>query len=151
MASEDPSRAVPAGTGARLHLRVGWWALALFVLGGLTLESLIGLRVPWYVDAANETRRMMFRLAHAHGTLLALINVAFGLALQSGARTRPLPRWASPTLLAATALVPLGFGGGGVIIHDGDPGLPILLVPAGALALVASLAGIAGTFSPRSR
>ena len=58
----------------RRHLRVGWGALALFAASGLVLEAFHGLKLGFYLDLANETRRLMFTLGHAHGTLLALVN-----------------------------------------------------------------------------
>ena len=50
------------------HLRIGYWALALFVTMGLLLETLHAFKVGAYLDVQNETRRLMWRLAHAHGT-----------------------------------------------------------------------------------
>jgi hypothetical protein len=37
---------------------------------------------------------------------------------------------------AAGILLPLGFFLGGVVIHGGDPGLAVLLVPVGAVAAI---------------
>lgn len=138
-AEQDPH----AGRLARHHLRLGWWCLALFIGLGLTLESLLGLRVPWYVDAANETRRLMLRLGHAHGTLLALVNIAFGLTLASSAGPRAVPTWASRALSLAAIAVPLGFLGGGVVFYESDPGLAIVLVPFGALAALLAVTALA--------
>jgi hypothetical protein len=139
---------VPATSGAPerevlalRHLRVGFGALALFVAIGLALETVLGLRLPWYVDDAHATRRLMLTLGHAHGALLSLVNVAFGLTTASPlCRTTP-SRASSRALLAATVLVPVGFLGGGWVIHDGDPGLPIFLVPLGGVALLGALLG----------
>ena len=39
---------------------------------GLLLESLHGFKVRAYLDVTNETRRLMWTLAHAHGTVLGL-------------------------------------------------------------------------------
>lgn len=129
---------------AATHYRFGWWLLFVFATLGLVLESLAGLRVAWYVDVVNETRRTMFRLAHAHGTLLAIINVVFALAVDSRLGGSLRRRAAvSSTLRAATLLLPLGFFAGGVVIHDGDPGLGILLVPVGALLLLWAVASVA--------
>jgi hypothetical protein len=147
--SPDPETDPCVEQRSRLHLRIGWWALAAFIVVGIGLETLLGLRVPWYVDVASEPRRLMFRLAHAHGTLLSLVNVAYGLSLAATSRRRPLGPWASRAMLAANALVPLGFFAGGVVIHDGDPSLAILLVPLGALALLGGVMGLASTFSAR--
>ncbi len=139
-----------AGTDpAALHLRVGWWALLPFLSLGIGLESLHGFKVGFYLDVSNETRRLMWTLAHVHGTLLALVNVAFALS------TRLLPGWrgsrrtlASRCLLGALILMPLGFLLGGAFLHGGDPGLGVLLVPPGGLLLfVAVLLTARGTLS----
>ena len=46
---------------------------------GLLLESLQGFKVAAYLDVSNETRRLMWRLAHAHGTLLAVVNILYAV------------------------------------------------------------------------
>ncbi|MEZ5284937.1 MAG: hypothetical protein R2712_09025 [Vicinamibacterales bacterium] len=70
-----------ASAAARRHLRFGWWALAAFAAAGLLLETLHGFKVRAYLDVANETRRLMWTLAHAHGSLLAIVNILYGLTL----------------------------------------------------------------------
>ena len=121
------------------QLRFGWCALAIFMLGGLILEALHGFKVGWYLDVGYETRRLMFQLAHAHGSLLAIINIAFALSLGHlhGREFKRLDL-ASRSLKFASILMPGGFFAGGVIIHDGDPGLGIIAVPLGALAAILS-------------
>lgn len=125
----------------RRHLRFGWWSLFGFLLLGLALEALHALKLGWYLNAGNETRRLMFTLAHAHGTLVALVHLAFASALTHVAnfpeRRRQL---ASRCLVAAGLLLPLGFLLGGIVIYGGDPGLPaVLLVPAGAVLLAVAV------------
>ena len=108
----------------RRHLRFGWWSLFVFLLLGATLETLHGFKAGFYLDVSNETRRLMWTLAHAHGALLGIVNVAAGVTL----RTLPeLPgdariRLISATLRAATVLLPAGFFAGGVTFYSGDPG-----------------------------
>jgi hypothetical protein len=46
---------------------------------------------------------------------------------------------ASTLLIAASVLLPLGFLLGGIWVYGGDPGLGVLLVPPGALCLLAAL------------
>ena len=108
--------------------------LLIFIVMGIALEVMHGFKVPWYVDVGQETRRVMWNLAHAHGTLLSVVNLGFAFTL-----TR-MDGWAkagisSRMLCAASVLLPGGFFAGGVVIYDGDPGLGIVLVPVGALAL----------------
>jgi len=128
----------------RRHLRFGWIALLAFVLVGVLLEAMHGLKIGWYLDAGHETRRMLLTLAHAHGVLLALVNLAFAgtLAQRSALAPRAL-RIASSGLLGAAILLPAGFGLGGLAPYGGDPGLGIFLVPPAALALVAGVGATA--------
>jgi hypothetical protein len=130
----------PAAAYARRHLRFGWWSLLLFLSLGIVLESLHGFKVGWYLDVSNETRRLMWTLAHAHGALLSLIHVVYGLMLRGLDDTAAgRSRVASACLVGATILLPGGFLLGGVVIHAGDPGIGILLVPVGAALLVAAI------------
>jgi hypothetical protein len=121
---------------ARRHLRIGWWSVLVFLTLGLVLESLLGFKVGWYVDASSSTRRLLFTLAHAHGTLLGLLHIAFAWSVQQ------LPEWeasqralAANCLVGAGVLIPGGFFLGGMRIYAGDPGVGIVLVPVGALLL----------------
>jgi len=121
---------------ARRHLRFGWWGLLVFLSLGAFLEGMHGFKVGWYLDVSNETRRLLFTLGHAHGVLLSLVNVIFGLTVRFAHGNDPAPwRIASPCLLAATLMLPGGFLLGGIVIYDGDPGPGVLIVPLGALLL----------------
>lgn len=124
------------------HLRIGWSALVVFGALGLLLEALHGFKVRWLVDVSNETRRLMWTLAHAHGTLLGVVHLAFAATL--GARPM-LARaaFASSCLSAALIAIPAGFLLGGAFAHAGDPGLGIVLVPIGAVAFLAGCGVVA--------
>jgi hypothetical protein len=129
---------------SRRHLRFGWWSLLLFATLGLVLESLHGFKVRAYLDVSNETRRLMWTLAHAHGTLLGIIHIVFGLTLRGGtAHALANQRLISASLYAASVLLPGGFFLGGVAFYAGDPGVGVLLVPAGAVLLLYAIFGIA--------
>lgn len=122
---------------ANRHLKFGWWSLLFFVSLGMILEMLHGFKIGWYLDVPNEMRRLMLTLAHAHGTLLALIHIALGATLGClGELTTLWKKAASPALIAASFLLPGGFLLGGLVIHSGDPGIGIFLVPAGGMALL---------------
>src|SRR5437899_8804855 len=99
---------------ARRHLRYGWWSLLFFLTLGIGLEALHGFKVGAYLNPSNSTRRLMWTLAHAHGTLLALVNVVFSVTVRSApswdARLRT---FASSCLLGASVLLPGGFFLGG--------------------------------------
>jgi hypothetical protein len=136
-----PPMPLPAGPELiRRHLQFGWWALLVFLTAGLALEALHGFKVEAYLRVSNETRRLMWTLAHAHGTLLGLVNLAFAATLRGlPAWPEPNKRFASSALLAATVLMPAGFFLGSLFIYAGDPGLGILLVPVGGILLFASV------------
>jgi len=112
----------------------------MFATLGFVLEMLHGFKVRAYLDVSNDTRRLMWTLAHAHGTLLAVVHVIFGLSLKSGLELSPSnQRLVSNALIGASILLPGGFFIGGIVIYGGDPGLGILLVPVGAMLLLISV------------
>ena len=93
-----------------------------------------------YLDASNETRRLMWTLAHAHGSLLGLVHVLFGLSLRvvpeiGAGSVRPI----SQSLIGASLLLPGGFFLGGVVFYSGDPGLGIVVVPVGGVLLMTAV------------
>ncbi len=117
-----------------------WWSLLCFVTLGITLEAMHGLKIGWYLEEPYETRRLMWTLAHTHGTLLALIHAAFAFTVfvLPGDAT-PRRSLVSPLLIAASVLMPGGFFLGGCFIYADDPGLGVWLVPPGALCLFVSV------------
>lgn len=126
------------------HLRFGWWTLLAFVALGVVLEALHGFKIGWYLNVSTQTRRLLFTLAHAHGTLLGVVNLAFAFTVGQLPQWREVTRrFASAALKAASVLLPGGFFLGGLIVHQGDPGLGIVLVPLGALLLVAAIGATA--------
>ena len=134
----------------RLHLRFGWTMLLIFIFMGIGLEVLHGFKVSWYLDVGQETRRLMWNLSHAHGTLLSMVNLCFAFTLtrMEGWSKAPMT---SKALRAASVLLPGGFFAGGVVIYDGDPGLGIVLVPVGAIALlVATVTVVLGLRRPKA-
>jgi hypothetical protein len=126
------------------HLALGWWWLAVFLALGLGLEVMHGLKAGFYLDVSNETRRLMWTLAHAHGTLLGVLHLAFAFTLRTlDAGEASWARRASLALTIAGVLLPGGFLLGGLIVWGGDPFLGVLLVPLGALALLVAAVSVA--------
>ncbi|MGB1014328.1 MAG: hypothetical protein ACPG4T_09370 [Nannocystaceae bacterium] len=122
---------------AHHHLRLGLWWVVVFAAAGLVLESLHGLKLELYVDVQSQTRRHMWTLAHAHGTLLGLIHLAYAALLpQLDDLPASCRQRAGARLTVAAVCLPGGFFLGGLWFYAGDPGLGILLVPIGALALI---------------
>lgn len=143
--AESPQAIARTDNGLRQrHLMVGWWSLLLFLTLGIVLESLHGFKIQWYLGVDNETRRLMWTLAHSHGTLLALVHLAYAATLNgSRGNVGPAKAWASLFLVGAGLLMPLGFLLGGAVHYSGDPGLGILLVPPGAAMLLMAVLLIA--------
>lgn len=126
---------------ARRHYLWGWCLLLVFLgLGGL-LETLHGFKQGWYLDPEHKMRRELWRLAHAHGTLLALVQLAFAALLTRFGRWTPARlKLASFFLLDAAVLMPAGFFLGGFAHGESDPGPGVLLVPLGAVLLAVAAA-----------
>ena len=136
--SQDPAQHLTGSERMRsAHLLFGWCMLLVFILLGLALEALHAFKIGWYLDVGNEARRLMLRLGHAHGTLLALVNIAFAVSVPHLTSFHEDRReLASKAMKIASVLLPGGFFIGGFFIYDGDPGLGVFVVPVGALSLL---------------
>lgn len=123
------------------HYRWGWPMLFVFLTLGFFLETLHGFKIGFYLDASNETRRLMWTLSHAHGTLLSVLNLVFATFLNSRSDWPSASRvkLASRLLIGGSVLLPVSFFFSGVFTYDGDPGLFIYLAPVGALLLMAAV------------
>jgi peptidoglycan/LPS O-acetylase OafA/YrhL len=129
-------------THVRLSLALAAASLAL----GLGLEALLGVRGRAFMDDAIQ--RELLRLGHAHGGVLALLNLGLAWGLQRLRTPEPWARWIRLAAWSGALLVALGFVAGGVWHGPTDPGPAVLVVPAGALLVLSSLvvsAGIRGT------
>jgi hypothetical protein len=138
LATEDST--VRLAETVKRHLRFGWWSLFVFVLLGTILEGLLGFK--WMPYETDDIRRMLWRLAHAHGTLLGLVHIAFALTVHSGVGTTP-HRWISPSLMTASILLPGGFFASGIFPFPNDPGVGVWVVPLGACFMIAAVLLIA--------
>ena len=110
--------------------------MAVFGLLGLVLETLHGFKVGAYLDVSNDTRRLMWTLAHAHGTLLGVVHLGFAFTLRHLDPDAPSIRSASSALIGASVVLPAGFFLGGIRFYAGDPGVGVALVPIGAVLLI---------------
>lgn len=123
---------------ASLLIRFGLWSLVAYLALGIVLDALHGFKVAWYLEF--ETRRLLWTLAHAHGVLVSVLAIVFGLLLQRTAQATGWHRLVSACLMAAAVLLPGGFLLGGIYVYDGDPGPGVVLSPiGGALLFVAVL------------
>jgi hypothetical protein len=117
----------------RRHLRLGWIGLLVFTTLGAVLETLHAFKSGAYLGVGNETRRLLWTLAHAHGVGLSLLHIGFaGTARLAFASPTPRLRRAGRLVGLATVLLPGGFFLGGIATYDGDPGVGVLLAPVGA-------------------
>lgn len=131
------------GPVALRHLQAGWLGLLVFLTLGIVLETLHGLKVPFYLDLSYTTRRMLWTLAHAHGTLFSLVQIATALSaerLSEGAWRMRRGIWWS--LLTGQVALPSGFLMGGLWLTGGDAGPGIFLVPVGAVAFFGGVAAV---------
>ena len=123
------------------HLRAGLWALCVSTLLGLALEVLHAFKLGIYLDVGNETRRLLWRLAHAHGTLLGMLNIGYALVVRAFPKIED--ELAGRLLLWALWLMPLGFLAGGAFARGADPGGSVSVAAAGGVALLIALLRIA--------
>lgn len=126
----------------------GLLGLLVFSSLGFLLELLHAFKVDDYLNAHAETRRLLLRLGHAHGTLLSVVLLVLASHLSAFAPTRRRA-YATSGLRLAQLVLPLGFLAGGVSASEGDPGALGALIPVGALLFVAAL-GLLWT-SPRRK
>ncbi|HJQ22713.1 MAG TPA: hypothetical protein VKA60_02280 [Blastocatellia bacterium] len=130
-APPDTTKPAAPLSPADLLLRQGWVSIAIWMSIGLLLEGLLGYKIPAYLS--DPQRRELFRLGHTHGTLLGILLVVAALVVERGA---VVPRAAHLALRIGAVLMPVGFFVAGIWHAEGDPGLAIWLVPAGALLVI---------------
>ena len=125
----------------------GWIGIAFWMSFGLLNEGLIGFRIPAYI--ADDVRRELFRLAHAHGTLLSLMLLVAAFSINRLTLDWPaLGIWA---LRIGVVMLPLGFLLGGIWHFKGDPGLGVWLVPPAALLVIFGAITMALAFLQQGR
>jgi hypothetical protein len=107
------------------------------------LETLHGFKVGAYLDVSNETRRLMWTLAHAHGTLLGMVHLGFAFTLRHLDVEGSAVRSSSSALMGASLLLPAGFFLAGIRFYAGDPGVGVVLVPIGAALMLYAAVAVA--------
>lgn len=116
--------------------------VAVWMTFGLLLEGLIGYKTPAYLQ--DPVRRELFRLAHAHGTLLSLLLLALALVCDRF-EVRPA-NIVTMILRGGIILLPIGFLLGGVWHYESDPGAGIWIVPVAAVMVVFGVVSLAIAF-----
>lgn len=119
--------------------------IAVWMTFGLLLEGLIGYKTPAYLQ--DSVRRELFRLAHAHGTLLSLL--LLGAALVCDRFEVKISDLVTMVLRGGVVLMPLGFLLGGLWHYESDPGIGIWLVPAAAVMVVFGVVSVCIAFVAR--
>lgn len=131
----------PGGPRVRWHLTAGWLGLLIFLGLGLVLEALHALKSPTYLDVGQTTRRFLWTLAHAHGTLFSLMQIAMGLSGRAFPQIwRQGEGWVGWGMLGGQVLMPAGFLLGGTWTVGEDPGWGVFLAPVGAVSLLVGVA-----------
>ena len=101
----------------RNHLKWGWAALFFAIVGGIALESLHAFKAEMLLGVDQETTRLMWRLAHAHGALLGVVNILYALTNHHKPLELKQGKAVSTALIMATILLPGGFLLGGDHAH----------------------------------
>lgn len=118
----------------KINIIAGFLLLALFMLYGFVLIFLRDFapgKEQWSADYAVG-KHFESRLAHVHGNLFALINIAVGLVLLRFPIATGTTRWTSGLALAGM-LMPLG------VLTEVVFGMPPLFVVIGAISMVLSM------------
>ncbi len=118
----------------RINIAAGFLFLALFMLYGFLLIFLRDFapgKEQWIADYAIG-KHFESRLAHVHGNLFALINIAVGLVLLRLPLAAATRRWTSGLALAGM-LMPIG------ILTEVLFGVPPLFVIVGGISMVAAM------------
>ena len=123
----------------------GLVGIAVWMSFGLLLEGLIAFRIPDYLSDA--VRREMFRLAHAHGTLLSLVLVAVGLAWR--AEYISLSKIGDWMLRIGCVAMPVGFLLGGIGNSANDPSPLVFIAPAGGVMMIFGIVAAVVSFRRR--
>ena len=119
----------------RTNIAAGLLFLAGFMLYGFVLIYLRDFapgKEQWIADYAVG-KHFESRLAHVHGNLFALINIAVGLVLMKLPLPQRSTRWIAGLALAGM-LMPIG------ILSEVLLGVPPLLVIVGGMSMVVAMA-----------
>jgi len=116
--------------------------VAVWLTIGLVLEGFLGYKTPAYLQ--DNVRRELFRLAHAHGTLLSLLLLVSALACDRFDLN--VAKAGQVSLRIGVVVLPLGFLIAGVWHYESDPGLAIWLVPVSAVMVLFGLVTIVLSF-----
>jgi uncharacterized membrane protein YgdD (TMEM256/DUF423 family) len=116
-----------------------WLSIAVWMSFGLLLESVIGYRVPAYLN--DPVRRELFRLAHTHGALLNIVLLLASLCIDRGlVSPGTIALW---SLRIGVVLMPLGFLLGGIWHFEGEPGIGVWLAPLGGIMVIFGVISLA--------
>lgn len=143
---------INAGRARVRLLRSGWIGILAYLLVGMGLEVLHGWKVPWYLDVGQSSRRLMWTLAHTHGTLFSVVAVAASVSLPwARANASKAAGWIAWGVMGGQILMPLGFFLGGLWLRAGEPGVGVFLVPVGAVMMLIGVAGATWTVWTRDK
>ena len=119
----------------RLNVGVGLFVLAGFMLYGFLLIYLRDFapdREAW-AASYGDGKHFEARLAHVHGALFAVLNIALGFVLDKLHTAEDGPRKGAAALGLAGLLMPVG------ILGEVYFGIPPVLVLLGVMVMIASM------------
>ncbi|HEB12146.1 MAG TPA: hypothetical protein ENI11_00530 [Actinobacteria bacterium] len=120
--------------------KFGWLWLGLFLIVGVVIEVTLVINKDYAanfsgVEGSVGFTRELVRGAHAHGNLLAIINILFGLFIGKAELSDGLKNKGSWLAIISAVLMPIGMFG-----------LGFGFTPAGALTMLGAISMIVAVF-----
>jgi hypothetical protein len=116
-----------------LNKRFGWIWLSIFVIVGFYIELQMGS-----MEYLGNWRRELYRGMHAHGNLLAVVNLIYAVYLADANLSDSLKNWGSRLMVVGAVLIPIGIFGM-TLAASPETIAPPILTWIGALATIVSV------------
>lgn len=114
-----------------MRQKLAFGIIAFWIAFGLVLDFLMGTKQSSYL--ADPVRREVWRLAHAHGTLLMLVYAVYSKLHGISVKAH------DNLMFFGAILMPAGFLLGGIGATETDPSPAVLLVPVAGFSFVLGL------------
>jgi hypothetical protein len=116
-----------------LNKRFGWIWLSIFVIVGFYIELQMGS-----MEYLGNWRRELYRAMHAHGNLLAVVNLIYAVYLADANLSDSLKNWGSRLMVVGAVLIPIGIFGM-TLAASPETIAPPILTWLGALATIVAV------------
>jgi hypothetical protein len=117
-----------------LNRRFGWFWLTVFMTVGFYIELRMG-----DTTYLGNWRRELYRGMHAHGNLLAVVNLIYAKYILDANISDSLKNWGSRLMVAGAFLIPIGIFGM-TLAENPQAIAPPILTWLGALVTVVAVA-----------